>query len=280
MLTTTIDGLWVLQVLAGIEDLATELGIRPYLPRAESASHALAHPVAAELRASGVIDAIGSIDTPILEWLTVIARRDLALILHIQTPDHYGQPRRVMLARYAQWWVAIERSDRLVRISPVGTADSEASAVRLVIDQIQRLCGVCEPARFRPVTLALPTVTAAVVDSGCDGLRRALSGANLDADQLRLLTMATDIDMCAQASMIAVQYGVRSGSPGRSVSMTAAATVVDTPEGRLLYEIAEREGINWMMIAPGSTKAIAAAIIQIVRRLPAADEWYAHRKAV
>ena len=52
VLTTTLDGLWVLQVLSGIESLAPELGLRPVLPSAEPRESALAHPIAAELQAA------------------------------------------------------------------------------------------------------------------------------------------------------------------------------------------------------------------------------------
>ena len=62
MLTTTIDGLWVLQILAGIEAFAPELGLRPTMPRVETAQLALAHPVAAELREQGVINAAGAVN--------------------------------------------------------------------------------------------------------------------------------------------------------------------------------------------------------------------------
>ena len=41
MLTTTVDGLWVLQVLSGIEVMAPELGLRPHLPSVESAESML-----------------------------------------------------------------------------------------------------------------------------------------------------------------------------------------------------------------------------------------------
>ena len=72
MLTTTIDGLWVLQILAGIEVVAPELGLRPILPSFETAHKALAHPIAAELRAAGVIDEAGTVDSVVVEWLTVL----------------------------------------------------------------------------------------------------------------------------------------------------------------------------------------------------------------
>ena len=92
MLTTTIDGLWVLQVLAGIEVLAPELGLRPILPSFETAQMALRHPIAAELRAEGVIDEAGTVDTVVVEWLTVLARRDIALLIHVRNPDVGEQP--------------------------------------------------------------------------------------------------------------------------------------------------------------------------------------------
>ena len=86
MLTTTIDGLWVLQVLTGIEVLAPELGLRPILPSVETPQMALAHPIAAELRDVGVIDEAGQVDATVREWLTVLARRDVALMIHVSTP--------------------------------------------------------------------------------------------------------------------------------------------------------------------------------------------------
>ena len=132
MLTTTVDGLWVLQVLSGIEVLAPELGLRPHLPSVETERMALAHPVAAELRAAGVITDSGEVDGPVLEWLTVLSRRDVALLVYAQTPVHETEPERVLLARFAQWWVALERSGIAVRIGGVGMATSESSAGILI----------------------------------------------------------------------------------------------------------------------------------------------------
>ena len=87
MLTTTLDGLWVLQVLTGIEVLAPELGLRPHLPSVETPQMALAHPIARELVAAGVMDDAGVVDQTVVEWLTVLSRRDVALLMHVQTPD-------------------------------------------------------------------------------------------------------------------------------------------------------------------------------------------------
>lgn len=278
MLTTTIDGLWVLQVLSGIEVLAPELGLRPHLPSVETRQAALDHPMAAELAERGVIDGDGVLDEPVLEWLTVIAKRDVALVMHVIAPGYDGPPRRVLLARYAQWWVTVERSDDLVRISAAGTAAVEGAAGTVITDQIDWLCGIIEPAALRPVTLDLAAMIAGVQDR--DGLRRYLMSQALDADQMRLLSLATDTDRSAQASMAAVQAGVETDSPTRSVTGMNTVSIVDTPEGRLLYEIVDRGGKKWMIVSPGSPKAIAEAAHRLFRQLPAKTEWYSYRKVV
>src|SRR4030088_1177768 len=76
VLTTTVDGLWALQVLTGIETVAPELGLRPHLPSVEPKRLALGHPVTTELRDVGVIDESGAVSTTVVEWLTVLSRRD------------------------------------------------------------------------------------------------------------------------------------------------------------------------------------------------------------
>src|ERR1700761_7347772 len=67
MLTTTLDGLWALQVLTGIEVLAPEMGLRPHLPSVEPKRLALDHPVAHDLRTAGVIDELGTVDGTVVE---------------------------------------------------------------------------------------------------------------------------------------------------------------------------------------------------------------------
>lgn len=277
MLTTTVDGLWVLQVLSGIEVLAPELGLRPHLPSVETEQMALAHPVAAELRAVGVITENGGVDAAVLEWLTVLSRRDVALLVYAQTPGHEADPDRVLLARFAQWWVALERSGIMVRISAIGTATSEGVAGMLINSQIERLCGEMAPASLRPVTLDVAELLGGVKDPA--GLRAFLVDQGLDGDQITALTQAGDAQRSAQASVVAIQSGV-AGGPARSHIGPGAVTIIDTPQGRLVSEHLSRGGKSWMIIGPGSAGNIANAIQTMVRRLPAEDEWYSHRKVV
>ncbi len=278
MLTTTIDGLWVLQVLTGIEVLAPELGLRPILPSVETRHMALAHPIAAELRDVGVIDDAGVVDTTVTEWLTVLARRDVALMIHLSTPGGGDMPARALLARFAQWWVVFERSEDVVRISGAGTSSSESAANDIVNAQIDRLCGSMDPAPLQPVTVDIDQVMAGV--NGQEMLRQHLLRERLDGDQLQVLMMAADMRRTARAFIVAIQSGVDSGQPTRKHFEQSVVTIADTPEGRLIGEHFISDGKRWMIIAPGSSSSIAAAVNRMMRRLPANEEWHSYRKVV
>jgi ESX secretion-associated protein EspG len=277
VLTTSLDGLWVLQVLTGIEVLAPEMGLRPHLPSVEPKHKALQHPVTAELRAAGVIDETDSVDGAIVEWLTVLSRRDIGLMMHFRLPDD-GESTRALLARFAHWWVAIERSGDLVRISGAGIASNEGTASEALNSQIERLCGASDPAPLRPVTLDADAMRAAATDEGA--LHEFLGNQGLDADQVHLLKLATDPARSAQASIVAIQSGVDSGGPMRTYIEQGAVTIIDTPEGRLVAEHVSSGVKKWMIIAPGTKNNIGAAINHMVRRLPAHQEWHSYRKVV
>lgn len=277
MLTTTLDGLWVLQVLSGIEVLAPELGLRPHLPSVERPAMALVHPVTTELRAAGVVDANGAVDETVLEWLTVLSRRDIALLLHVHTPSGGIPPERILLARFAQWWVSLERCGTQIRLSGAGTATNEPSAALLISSQIERLCGQMHPAALKPVTLDAAELLSTVQDPG--SIRSFLRDQKLDSDQIGILTLAADSTRSAQASVVAIQSGADEG-PTRSHIEPGTVTIIDTPQGRLVSERVRREGKFWMIVSPGSPTNIASAVLSTLRNLPAQEQWHSYRKVV
>jgi hypothetical protein len=277
MLTTTLDGLWVLQVLTGIEVLAPELGLRPHLPSVETPEAALSHPIAGELAAAGVIDEAGVVDQTVLEWLTVLSRRDVALLLYVQTPAGAAPAERALLARFAQWWVSLERSGPRVRLSGIGTATSEQSAGLLISSEIDRLCGQSAPAGVKPVTLDVEELLSTVRESG--SLRSFLVERRFDSDQVAMLTLAADPERSAQASVVAIQSGV-AGGPARNHIESGAVTIIDTPQGRLVSECVERGGRSWIIVSPGLPGNIASAVLAMMRALPAHDDWFSYRKVV
>jgi len=277
MLTTTLDGLWVLQVLTGIEVLAPELGLRPHLPSVETPQMALAHPIAGELVAAGVIDVAGVVDQTVLEWLTVLSRRDVALLMYVQTPAGDASAERALLARFAQWWVSLERSGSRVRLSGIGTAGDEQNAGLLISSEIDRLCGRLAPAGMKPVTIDVDQLLGAVREGG--DLRSFLMERRFDSDQVGMLTLAADPERSAQASVVAIQSGV-AGGPARNHIESGAVTIIDTPQGRLLSEHVRRGGRSWMIVSPGGPGNIASAVLAMMRALPAQDDWFSYRKVV
>jgi EspG family len=277
VLTTTLDGLWALQVLSGIEVLAPEMGLRHHLPSVEPKGLALQHPVAAELLAAGVIDESGAVDSTVLEWLTVLSRRDVGLLMYFRIPDD-DEPPRVLLARFAQWWVAMERSADIVRISGAGIASNEGTANSALNAQIERLCGTNTPAALRPVTLDAEALRSAA--TSVEDVRGFFSQQGLEHDQLHILELAADPARSAQASIVAIQAGVDTGRPTRTFIEQGGVTIIDTPEGRLVVEQVCTAGKQWMIVAPGTKSHIASAINHMVRRLPANREWYSYRKVV
>ena len=278
MLITTVDGLWVLQVLTGAEIVAPELGLRPVLPSLETAQLALTHPVAAELRAEGVLNDAGEVDDVIVEWLTVLRRRDIAVL--VQRPAAAGSAEcdRALLARFAQWWVVLERSAEFVRICGAGTATAPGAARHILRVQVERLCGTCPPAALRPVTLDVDALLTGVRDQ--QTLDAFLDGQRLDREQLRVLAMAADPAQSVQASLVALQAGMAGAGPTRTHVEPSAVTIIDTAEGRLVAEHVCTAEKKWMVISPGTATNIGAAVEKMLRRLPADAEWHSHRKAV
>lgn len=265
MLTTTVDGIWVLQVLSGIEVVAPELGLRPHLPSVETIDMALDHPIAADLLAAGVITADGTVDEPVVEWLTVLTRRDGALLLYAQSPTN-PSPERVLLARFRKWWVALERHRDIVRLSGAGIATTERSAGELINSEVQRLCGERPPAMVRPVTVDAADLLASVRDQA--SLRLFLLTQKIDPDQCGLLMHASDTGRCAQMSIVA------------SPVDAGTVTIIDTPQGRLVSERITRDGNTWMVVSPGSARQIGSAVVKLMHCLPTEDAPYSHRKVV
>jgi ESX secretion-associated protein EspG len=278
VLTTTVDGLWVLQILTGIETVAPELGLRAIRPSVETRDAALADPVAADLRAAGVIDESGSVNTAVVEWLTVLSRRDVAVMINVRTPENGQALTGALLARFAEWWVVMERSEELIRVTGAGTSIAEGAANAVIRAQIERLCGTNEPAPLRPVTLDVDAMKEKATSR--QALDAFLVGQRLDPDQLQILKMAADGERSAQAGIVAVQSGVALAGPSRTHVEQSAVTIIDTPEGRIVAEHEPAGGKNWMILAPGTTSNITAAVNRMMRRLPANEEWFSYRKVV
>lgn len=276
MLTTTVDGLWVLQAVTGVEQTCPELGLRPLLPRLDTPERALRHPVVAELVAAGALDEAGNADPMIREWLTVLLRRDLGLLVSIAVPGR--EPTRAAICRFASWWVVLERHGELVRLHPAGTAGDEAAASDLVVGQVERLCGVAEAAPLKPVTLDTEQLLGSVRDAA--SLRSFLLGQRLDPDQLQIVLTAADPARSAHAAIVGLQAGVGPDTMARIVVGDSTVSIIDTPAGRVCVENVISGQRRYQVLAPGSRSDISGAVQRLIRRLPAGEDWHSYRRVV
>lgn len=276
MLTTTVDGLWVLQAVTGIEQTCPELGLRPLLTRLDTPERALRHPVAAELIAAGALDDAGEPDPMIREWLTVLLRRDLGLLVNMCVPGR--EPTRASICRFATWWVVLERHGELIRLYPAGSAGDETAAGELVVGQVERLCGVAEAAPLRPVSLDTAQLLESVRDAA--SLLAFLDGQRLEVDQVQTITMAADPARSAHATIVALQAGIGPERTGRVAVGDSTVAIVDTPAGRVCVQEVTSGQRRYQVVSPGSRSDIAEAVERLVRRLPAGHEWHSYRRVV
>jgi len=266
----------VLQSVTGVEQTCPELGLRPLLPRLDIPERALQHPVAAELIAAGALDSAGNADPMIREWLTVLLRRDLGLLVNMGVPGR--EPTRASICRFATWWVVLERHGDLIRLYPAGTAGDEAAASELVVGQVERLCGVADAAPLRPVSLDTEELLQSVHDAA--SLRAFLLSQRVDVDQLQIITLAADPARSAHAAIVALQPGVGPERTARVAVGDSTVAIVDTPAGRVCIADVISGQRRYQVVSPGSRGDIATAVQRLIRHLPAGDEWYSCRRVV
>ncbi|GFG83233.1 ESX secretion-associated protein EspG [Mycobacterium paragordonae] len=273
MLATTLDGLWALQVFTGIEALCPELGLRPHLPRAELERPAMAmrHPAVSELVNCGAVTLGGggpTVDRPIVEALTVISRREVAVMMLIHHPDADVLPQRVALSRFGQWWVSLARfGDDTVLIRPMGTATSREAAAVLIAREIEAVCGVNKIASFEPMTVATERLLA--LTSAPEGLERVLREEGASADQMRAGLALANAGRSAQCSVVGLQ-----STQAAPVVTDHVVTVGDTECGRVMVKNLRRQGQRWSVLAPGATHHINTAIVELLSSLPSGNDWY------
>lgn len=271
--TATLDGLWAIQVVAGVERVCPELGLRPHDPRSETVEVARTLPVFGELIEQGaVFDTVDGwqVDKPIFEWLTVLSRREVALIVLMHQPgDSSDLPVRVVLARFGRWWVSMSLYDNhTVRIRPMGTARTNDDAAGLVFREIENLCGAAESASsFEPIVVSTERLRAC---RSVDAVKKMMINEGASADQLRAGMMLSSADECAMASIVALQQGQKL----EPEVTDHVVTLADTADGRMVIKNIDRGGKRWTVLAPGATRVITSALAELLATLPAGEEWH------
>ncbi|SKO34794.1 Putative ESX-2 secretion-associated protein EspG2 [Mycobacteroides abscessus subsp. abscessus] len=271
-LTTTLDGLWALQVFAGVERVCPELGLRPHDKRSETPRVAKSLDVVSELINEKAVTAHGDgflVDKPILNWLTVLSRREVALVMLIQQPgENTDLPERVALCRRGKWWVSLAiYGNATVRIKPMGIATTHDDASTLIRRELEAICGTNEPAKFKPLTVSTSRLRACKNERDVE---RLVIEAGADVDQLRAGLALSRSGQSAQASLCAFQQRQKTVPTVSPLFVTIA----DTDRGRLMIKNVISGGQQWTILAPGISKSINSAIIELLKSLPANEEWH------
>jgi len=265
-LTTTPNGVWVLQALLGVETLPLALRLQPFIPSlyddalivsttagpvpvrntAEYASHV----------AAAVIDAAGGVDDTVRDWMTVLGRAERQVVLAIRRPDPQTagaesptvQERVLVVCRHRRWMASAARDGEEVVIDAVGESDDPAEQVELICNALVPAFGHAEAADIEgvnlPADLMYSTLDGAA-PHGRDALIQALGRLGIQSPLTHVLSSVADFGDSAMAVVSIIDSGVSQQHHPRIL------TVADTELGRVsITTTTSADGREWMTIWP------------------------------
>lgn len=272
-LSTTTEGLWLLQALCGIETLPAILLTRPFIA---DVGPPASHPGLDTLVQAGAILAGDhrEVHPQIRQWLDTLGAPDIVLgaMIERRNPSGAAQHLRVAIARRAMMTVAAARHAEDVTVENVGSVPS----MRALLARLLPLCGPpTAPADFD--TIMMPTAEfldgLASVVRGDHTPKIALGRLGLTAAQQRVLTAAADHPLM-EMSLGVIRHDIRGDHMG-----IAAVAVTDTVEGRVVTgPVRSESGQWWTRIAPGTLAAGAAALTSLLDTVGVSD-WYGHDRS-
>lgn len=273
-LSTTTEGLWLLQALCGIETLPAILVTRPYIA---DVGPPASHPGIDTLVQAGSIltGDHREVHPQIRQWLDTLGAPDIVLGAMIERRPPAGgatQHLRVAIARRATMTVAAARHADDVTVENVGAVPD----MRALLARLLPLCGPqTAPADFD--TIMVPTADLldgmASVVRGEHTPKIALGRLGLTAAQQRVLTAAADHPLMEMSMGV-----IRHDTSGDHVGIAAVA-VTDTVEGRVVTgPVRSESGQWWTRIAPGTLAAGAAALTALLDTVGVSD-WYGHDRS-
>lgn len=292
--TVNVDGLWMLQGLLDIRDVAPELRCRPYVAAEMAAGSTPGwsnHPGMAAMREAGAV--VGeTVNEQVAARMRVLAAPDVEVVALFSSGKlRYGvtdgdEPSaarpvpdnelRVVLARRAQRWVSAVRVGSEITVDDVAITDA-ASIAGLVLEVLESI-HPAEPAAITPVNVPMDDVaqaTQAWDESGFD----VFSGGPLRQLGLSPATVVALgqalADPLAEASVYARQYRDGEQSPSTSV-----LSIKDGAHGRLaLYQQGRTAGSDedWLAICPGTPQMLQQGVTTLLNSLPFGS-WDSHRR--
>ena len=277
-ITVNPEGLWLLQAMLGISQLAPELRGRPY-GQPQSTEWLTAHPGLAVLVDQGIADEGAVVRSDIAARMKVLATPDVEVILlvsrgpmNVVTPVVMDDPRswraipdgqlRVVLARRDGRWASAVRAGSYITIDDCPGTDQEwvQRLVGEALDSVHRV----EPARISAVNVPLDDMRTAIAmhakaDSAAAKLA-ALRALGLRGGALAELGAALD-DPQAEALVYA-----RAHVDIDTVWSQTVLNLRDTASGRVaLYRLNPPPGSQqeWLAIAPATSGQLHHALTTV-----------------
>jgi len=291
-ITVNLEGLWLLQAMLGISQLAPELRGRPY-GQPQSTEWLTAHPGLAVLVDQGIADEGAVVRSDIAARMKVLATPDVEVILlvsrgpmNVVTPVVMDEPStwraipdeqlRVVLARRDGRWASAVRAGSYITIDDCPGTDQEwvQRLVGEALDSVHRV----EPARISAVNVPLDDMRTAIAmhakaDSTAAKLA-ALRALGLRGGALAELGAALD-DPQAEALVYA-----RAHVDIDTVWSQTVLNLRDTASGRVaLYRLNPPPGSQqeWLAIAPATPGQLHHALTTVFDSV-GVKAWASHER--
>jgi hypothetical protein len=265
VLTTTVEGLWVLQALLGVESMPVALHLKPFIPSAHgslivetTAGHAPLSQTAEyhSLVQAGVIDGRGHVDDVVRDWMKVLGRPEREVVLVIRRPsgqvnaeDMPTVNERVMVVCLHRRWMAMAARDgREVVIGGVGESADPDRQIELMCRVLVPAFGDAIAADIEGVNVEMDTLKSsleAAAPAGREAISAALARVGLPPREVEVVTAATRLDESAMAVVSLIDHGRELHAHQRVLS------VADTEYGRVSFTTTSgADGKRWVSIWP------------------------------
>jgi hypothetical protein len=279
MLTTSVEGVWVLQALLGVESMPVALHLKPFIPsvHAELTVDTTAGrvPLAQtaqydSLARAGVINTRGEVDAVVRDWMTVLGRPDREVVLTIRRPDQPAtdttgptvHERVMVVCRHRRWMALAARDGDQMVIGGVGESDDPTQQIDAVCRMLLPALGSHPPADIDGVNVSrqlIQTALESAVPLGADAVARALRLAGLGPREVEVVQAATRLDNSAMAVVAIIDHGAGLRAHPRVL------TVADTEFGRIsVTTTTGADGKAWMSIWPTTPSGLRQDLAELL----------------
>lgn len=270
VLNTSVECVWVLQALLGVESMPISLRLKPYIPAAHSdfivETDAGKVPLTGtaqyhSLVQAGVIDANGRVDDAVRDWMTVLGRAEREVVLTIRRPDQPAthdsgatvHERVMVVCRYGRYLAMAARDGEEMVIGGVGETDEPTRQVELMCQMLVPAFGDHPPADIEGINVPKDMMQMAIDAAGHtpEGMAGALRRLGLGPWEVEVVQAAATLDQSAMAVVAVIDHCPDVRPHPRVL------TVADTEYGRLSFTTTTgADGKEWMSIWPTTASGL------------------------